>query len=309
MSGTLAPRELKTPVTGVFYTFRASALTTDPTDALFSRKSRMHPCMAFPNSEESKLPRSRHQPQPRDDFVWFEFCSAKVAKCFTCPVSKQHVTESWHEVTTVDSMSGPRFSAFIPATEDGNYATDAFREQLEKTPFRGMRFTDVEYKVIQGNPPPKATFGLSAKGTNCRIPMEVTDAVNACPFCGHGPLVCTQCAFIMRQCFKCGEETCVSAALRKPDDQKRIGLSESFLMDVCQFDLTKWDGRDFVNCGGEQVVSCRVLDWMTEVHAGPWIAEPWLVELDGLPSERLAQLLEVAGSDASTVKRALNLTV
>lgn len=308
MSGILAPRELKTPVTGVFYTFRGSSYLTEPSVALFSRKSRMHPRMAFPNSEASKLPRSRRH-APRDtDFVWFEFSSEEVAKCFTCPVSKQHVTKSWREVFRADSCGGPLFSAFIPATEHHNFVIDIFRERLEKTPFTGMRFTDVEYIVIQGDPPPKVTYCLSAKGANCRMPMEVKDAANACPFCGQGPLVCPQCAFIMRQCFKCGEETCVPVALRKPDDQKRLGLSKSFLMDICQFDLTKWDGRDFVNCGGEQVVSCRVLDWLTEVHAGPWIAEPWLVELDGLSADRFDQLLEVAGSDAPTVKKALNLT-
>lgn len=223
-----------------------------------------------------------------------------------CPVSDQHVTGRWGRKGEYELLDGPRLSAFLTSLPGYTFVPALFKEALENSGFTGLFFTEWSVCVAQTNYTPGKVYFLDSTGHNCTWPAEVVDGPNACGFCGYGPVLCPECGAMLWDCPACGQTVFVGSRQHQGAEDRRI-LLEPFerQSDWQQIDASKWRGEDFVSNHGCRVVTRRVIDWLRQQGAGPWIAYPVKCELAKVRPEQHSALLTAAGSHRSQLNQAL----
>ncbi|WP_298869328.1 hypothetical protein [uncultured Gimesia sp.] len=243
--------------------------------------------------------------------AWLEcgIVNSKNTKQKKCPSDQSHVTEEyfsdlevelWHsedqEVLQSEfNLTRPWFE--MPRHEQALIVTASFAEQIRQSGLTGAGFVPVKIKDPDG-PAEKSIpqlFALQYQGTKCLRPFRVQGAKNACPFCGHGPLICQECGFPHFSCPECNHSATTPKDEHKGPADKTLILSPPEQREILVLDGSRWDGSDFVYVSGNSeldtnVVSKRALDWLISIHAAPFCARPVQFCIDGMTDQQLQQL-------------------
>jgi hypothetical protein len=229
---------------------------------------------------------------------------------YRCGSDPTHITATyWHDVP-VRLRWGPEHGDLISCDGHGNrlvLLTERIVESLRATPFTGYRLEPVqidqvgdEYFRVEEHHRRMKLWDLQFLGRRCRRPYSVVDAPNACPFCGHEPLICAECGNHFDKCARCEKYAWVIPKNHKGAGDPRLLLTvEGFWGKTQQIvEARKWDGSDFIyedieETNREHIVTRRVVDWLLSIHAAPFFARPVPVDVTGAPPETLA-ILEAA---------------
>ena len=241
-------------------------------------------------------------------FFWGEIVdtSSPAQQFHECPVSPLHVTRESGVIRHIELHAGPKISAFLPGLCAAVVVTDAFVPIMQSAGFRGLTFTPCATSHANTTFRSPLFWQVEGTGSNIQIPLEILDGPNACPFCGYGPISCEQCGTV---CYQCPE--CHHAPFAFPDDypaeqDERIPILPIPPENQCwSVDAARWDGSDFVNFGGQVFVTRRVIDWLQDLGAGPWVADSVRCEFSGVTTDQHDAILPAAGRNRPSIERAL----
>lgn len=237
-----------------------------------------------------------------------------------CPVEPGHITQSWWRglkvmvdsdtkrlgvVTPFVSLSAPEFALLI---------RDDLLEALKKSGLTGWRTAEVIYATQMGeelgrtSKPgsyPKLWY-FQFRGRARLRSWSVRNAANACPFCGHGRVVCPGCRWRMNGCPKCeGEAFVTPTRARKLGTKLAKGtliLEDSPDTRLGILDGEYWDGSDFIQIsagygsefgpydGDKHIITKRALDWLLARHAMPLWAQPIPVDVSRMSKDQRKRL-------------------
>lgn len=249
-----------------------------------------------------------------EERAWLEsgITKAKRVKLERCPADPSHVTQSGFASLEVEvwnsedqkillsefNLTKPWYE--MPCDADAVLVPKTFVERIKQSGLTGAAFVPVSIKDPEGTlektlPP---LFEFQFRGKSCLRPSQVQGAENACPFCGHKPLICQSCGYGYSFCPACEKNTwTIKKEHGGPSDQRLI-VSPLSQREIPVLEGNRWDGSDFVyGTGGDFVVSNfiskRALDWLLRVHATPFCARPVKFCVDGMSDHQKAQLAKI----------------
>lgn len=149
---------------------------------------------------------------------------------------------------------------------------------------------------------PAPFFELLFMGRSCLSPRVISpNTANRCPWCGRGPLSCSECGEWFgrqfRHCHRCRRDVfaseCEGSQLTRkewhdfpdalvapipPESKPKFGSLLRFSDDspISSVDPARWDGSDFFS---GNIVTRRVVDWLLSLHVRPFIAKPIAVDV------------------------------
>jgi hypothetical protein len=209
-----------------------------------------------------------------------------VEKLRECPSDPEHVTYSLDRKMSGEACGGNRLASFVPMNVLCPFAvSDEFRRRIERLKLTGAHFHSMKLRdTTTGNEVLGVSSFQFAGRARIRLPTFV-DAVNACPFCSKGKIVCEGCLQWNPYCLHCKREMTVPAARHGGNDDKRVPF-EPGLWSI--LDGKHWDGSDLVQTSGgnRMFASKRFIDWLLRVHAAPFCAEPVDLYIDGMSEEQ-----------------------
>lgn len=214
-----------------------------------------------------------------------------------CPLDKSHETGMKISNRRIDLFGGPTVCDFVG---------DSFGALVIVPREFFLRLTHAGFIGVSGSPLPIDTnqgaildgeqrvapdlFVLDFLGAECLRPWVVTvPDPNKCPSCGWGPVVCPGCRDVAYECQKCKKQIVVPRAGSRARSDPRF-LAEGYPDEGLILEGRGWDGSDFIRGHDQGFVSKRVVDWIFDEKAGPFIAKPCRVDVSGMSADELAAL-------------------
>lgn len=232
---------------------------------------------------------------------------SKKTKKYRCPTDRLHVTEEYFTELKIEVHNAIEaeiiLSDFNFSMDDEDQAflvTKIFADRVTKSGLKGVGFAPVtiNYSGAQNEKSIPSLFALQFMGHNCLRPRSIQGAKNACPFCGHEPLICQVCGFDYFICSTCQKPAWTTKNEHKGSNDKHLIVSPLKQRETLIMEGSKWDGSDFVYGGGNSLVyynliSKRALDWLLSIHAVHFCARPIQVCIDGMTDQQLEMLAKV----------------
>jgi len=190
-----------------------------------------------------------------------------------------------------DLAGGARLSDFIANPLERVICPASFLRRLHATPFRGYSATPYVYSENQSSHPHPELFSVWFLGINCRRVRRIVNAPNACPQCGHEPLICAERGLEPYACPECAFVFSVAESQHLGEGDLRLKARGTPPPSMI-LEGRRWDGSDFIAAGGWNFITKRVLDWLLAIHAAPFYVRPARICVDGMTDEQLRQLDE-----------------
>ena len=237
-----------------------------------------------------------------------------------CPIDPTHVTQAWWKDLKVlagsdcDGVADP-FVRLIGG-EFVLLIRDDLLEALKKSGLTGWTTAEVIFATQDGDELGRSTkpqgypklWDFQFRGRARLRSWSVRNAPNACPFCGHGRLVCPGCQWMVIDCPKCEGFPWVTpqqVRLAEKEGKKiaqRTLIRESVQQHILQGE--HWDGSDFIQIaqgvsdydaygpyhGDKHIITKRALDWLLARHANPLWAKPIPVDVSKMSKQHLETL-------------------
>lgn len=171
-------------------------------------------------------------------------------------------------------------------------------EQLTRSRAKGLLSTTVKWTDggrKDGKKPGPDWQAIYARNASCVRPRAVVGHNNLCFACGHGPILCLDCDFVMSTCTKCKTRCAVPLKERTGDDDKRFFfgcVADDRRKGNVIVDARRWDGEDLMRWSDGWIVTRRLLDLFERTHWATMLIRSIDVCVDGiteLQRERLQQ--------------------
>ncbi len=196
--------------------------------------------------------------------------------------------------TQVVVFFGPAESGIFPLQEPSTnlFVTSALAARLRQSRLSGIDFGKVtrarrrEDGTVQENPAIEVVNRVG-KGRQWHRFVLSEGTPNACPFCGHSPILCPSCGVFRATCTKCKKSITTSSTLHKGKGDQRL-MVEARLNETPTLDGATWDGSDFTSDG---FITKRALDFLQSVHAAPFYYRPALVNVANVNEMKRRQIL------------------
>lgn len=209
-----------------------------------------------------------------------------------CTKSKKHWTGGYWD--KVDILCDPRQlseSLVWTYAEDSPPGVLLIQKGLASrmsTTFRGVKFSE-GLRAFGYTKLPREVMPVVAD--ECRIfqphgrcwfrGLTVRGKPDACPHCGHGPIVCLECGTWNYECEICGLEMGRFTSESSGPDDKRLILSPPDERRDHILNGETWDGADFISgraAWNNVYVTKRVVDFLLSIHATSFRAVPVIVD-------------------------------
>lgn len=232
---------------------------------------------------------------------------SKKTKKHRCSADNLHVTEEYFTDLKIEIHNAIEaeiilsdFNFSMDEEDQAFLVTDKFADRITKSGLKGAGFVPVtiNYSDAENEKAIPTLFALQFMGQNCLRPTSIQGAKNACPFCGHEPLICQECGFDNYICPTCQKPAWTTQKNHKGSNDKHLIVSPLKQRETLVMEGSKWDGSDFVYAGGNSLVynnliSQRALDWLLSIHAVHFCARPIQVCIDGMTDQQLEMLATV----------------
>lgn len=206
-----------------------------------------------------------------DDYVTLPVWVHDIKYIHGCSRNREHETDSRSTRVRVGWWGG-QVTPFLPGNDLTTFMSHGLYRRLRNTDLVGTEAIEAEVEPVDEDlEPPRLFVPLFPGRWPAARKVFSPPTPNACPNCGHGPLVCPECEQLeFPICPKCNEE-CLAIGDETPtsDRDKRIYFKPTPERGHI-IDAARWDGSDF-SCG---VLTKRAVDFLASIHAGPFKAQP-----------------------------------
>lgn len=210
-----------------------------------------------------------------------------------CPVSMNHVTHQWvDEVDSIQMEGAGPLTPLVQSCAGDNpclLITETLAEQLRAAKLDGlvikeasvMNDYDPDYHHRYAADPERTGerfFFLAGPNPLLAMPPVLdSEAPNACPSCGYGPIICPRCGYISDAwCSQCGVQM-YNADSPPEVAAKQVDIASIYAPEEHQqangaIDLARCDTLwDF---SGTSRISRKMLDVLIGLDAGPMLIVP-----------------------------------
>jgi len=243
------------------------------------------------NIETAKLLYQRsetwiHPPPASETYVYCEVARARERE-FNCDRGAHHRTGNRLISATIDSTFGGENVASFVANSEFLIVAAEFGGKLVNSGLSGVSSSPINVRLYQSAAKDFRVHRLIVSG-NCQIRRYQIGSKheNECPYCGFGPILCSDCGFVTRKCRDCKRGTVVPILKHQGEDdlrwaQDRLPGAGPII------DGASWDGHDFCRGWGAAVVTKKAVNWLLKEKATGWAAVPLRVDVSHLSQDRI----------------------
>ena len=236
-------------------------------------------------------------PLPEERDLYYGLVQYRSRKVRRCPLWIEHGYDYGFEDDVSIYMYAWHYGenfGFVPDTT--GMFTVVERRLVEPLRRSGLTGINLMPLPVEEGCPEREKFDLHylrLGGRDCLRNLKVHEPdPNECPFCGYGPVICPECGNKMNICYRCRKQVVADDGTKPGEEGLQWLIPPLPVPRRTIIDLKYWDGRDvFQGMGHEMtLVTRRVVDFLLEVHAGPFMAEPLLADVRECSDEILRQM-------------------